>query len=167
VIPVDSLLLAVGLLLVTVASAILHALVKRFSERVAAWFLPEDQSLSFRFAWIVVRLAEVLAPKTRHRWIGVWEDSGFVTGPVNWAGAHEARADLETSLCAGQRVAEPVKLVLPLLAEAIKLRFEVERERVVASVKGNGFLIFLLILLSAGAAIKWVGEFPRRFRGNR
>lgn len=161
-IPVDSVILAGGLLLVTVVGAILHALVKRLSERAAVWFLPDDQSPFFRLAWILVRLAEALAPKTRHVWIGMWEDSGFGTIPVNWPGAQEARADLETDLGTGQRVAKPVKLVLPLLAEAIKLRLEVEWGRVVAWTKGNAFLIFLFAFLSIAALVKWLGAISRR-----
>ncbi len=83
----------------------------------------------------------------------MWEDSGFGTVPVDWTGAREARADLEASLGAGERVEQPVRLVLPLLAEALRLRLDVAKGHFTSSVAGHAFLAFLVAVVLLGVIV--------------
>jgi hypothetical protein len=100
-----------------------HAILKRLSERIAGWILPEDQALSFRLAWILVRLAERLAPTSRHIWRGLTSSGGdYSVREFRWQAPEEARADLEAALREKERIVAPVRLVLPLVVSAARLR---------------------------------------------
>jgi hypothetical protein len=103
--------------------ALLRALTRRLADRAAAWLVPDQQPVSFRVAWMVVRIARWLAPRRICRW-GGWTGSGpdYQDSGYRWPGADEAMADLDEGLCSHQAVVHPLRLVLPLLAEAVHLR---------------------------------------------
>lgn len=116
--------LALPVLLLLVAGGIfVQAALKRLGERAAAWALPDGQALSFRVAWLLVRLTELMAPKVRKHWRGMTPSGpDYQQSPSRWSAPEEARADLEANLDAEERVAAPVRLVLPLFAEALRMR---------------------------------------------
>lgn len=115
-------------LLVTAAAGkeILH----RLGARIGAWLLPESQSITYRAAWIVARFSTIVAPRRRFDFTLTSEWTvEVVLDEEGWTAADEALAELEEDLRSEDRVLEPLRLVLPLLAEAAQLRIRNWRYR--------------------------------------
>jgi hypothetical protein len=114
---------------------------------------------------MLVRLAAVLAPRYSFRWRG-WTNSGpdWSNGPFRWTAPEEARADLDAALSSEQWTAAPVRLVLPLLTEALRLRLVNARHRLHWLVKTWGiFLVLLpfLVLADLPDMLRRVGRWAR------
>lgn len=103
--------------------AVLKAITGRLAERVAIWVLPDGQRVSYRLAWALVGTGRLLAPTYIRRWRGMTSSGpDYHVNPHEWTAPDEALADLERGLKLQEAVPEPVRLVLPLLAEAVRLR---------------------------------------------
>jgi hypothetical protein len=104
--------------------ALAKAIVERLTTRAATWLFPASQAVSFRLAWLLVRIASLIAPRRTYRFFGL----GRTLEPVyqnrvfSWSAPDEARADLEEAYRENVRVPRPVQLVAPLISEAILLR---------------------------------------------
>ena len=73
--------LLAGMVLLTVSATvgvILHAIVRRAADRIAAWVLPENQPCSFRIAWLIAKASERLAPRHEYRFFVSRSPEGLV-----------------------------------------------------------------------------------------
>lgn len=118
------LLVAVSVLVSSwLAFGVLGAIRDRLAERIATWLLPESQAVTFRVAFAIAALAGRLAPRrrifltTEH----VELPHQILKKPLCWTGPAEALAELHADLDSSIRVLNPVRLVTPLLGEAILL----------------------------------------------
>jgi hypothetical protein len=119
--------LAVVTLAVTfVLLAVMRAVLARLGDRAATWLLPDNQPITFRFASMIVTIADVIAPRVRYRLelvsYGVREFYVAVDPKtIAWTATAEVQADLEEALRTGLRAYRPVRAAVPVLSEAVAL----------------------------------------------
>jgi hypothetical protein len=155
----------IGFGLVCVAKAV----VDRASARIAAWLIPDHQPTTFRLAWLVVKLAGTIAPARRFLFLGIRRDAlGFDYSVVSaeWTSANEATADLEFACRERLRAVQPLKLVLPLLLEAVSLRCVNGKERSAALSCAFVFVLGLLALMPVAIAMGLAELLPELRRGS-
>jgi hypothetical protein len=119
------------------------------SDRFSQWLLPESQACTFRIALWIVKATIMLEPTMGlsynvpfHPWQG-WR-ARLVWWRFNSRSAQAALGELEADMCAEERVLHPVRLVLPLLIDALKWRL-----------RNGGTRTRALILGCRGSALYW------------
>jgi hypothetical protein len=120
-------LLVIGALL-WLLKGLLEESRSRAGRRVADWLLPDGRPATYRFARLVVRLASAVAPRRAKRFEPgdniayylfpreAWAEPGLANH--RWDHLEAALAELDADE-AGARVAQPVRMVLPLLGYAL------------------------------------------------
>lgn len=142
---------------------------KRAGERLAAWLLPESQTCTFRIALAILKTAELIAPNRRVVYrrpepMDLWSISWAQTGAVWWA-ADAALRELEEDLAAEERVFDPVRLVWPLMAEAVAARFANWAQRAKGIFFGacrRSFGIMIVGVAGALDMVFWLNDQVRR-----
>ncbi len=140
-------LLLAAVLMAGFCLAVLKAITRRLAERVAIWVLPDGQRVSYRLAWALVRIARRLAPRCIRRWRGMTSSGpDYQVTPFEWTAPDEALADLGQGLKLQEAVPEPVRLVLPLLAEAVRLRAVNARHVLTRWLMISPFLVVMVLV---------------------
>lgn len=136
---------------------ILRAVQKTLAERAALWLLPPSQPVTFRIAQFIALLCGILAPRSlphfsvgnvslHRRW--------YYLFPAEWKGLdwpdpEAALGELEADLRAERRVLDPLRLTLPLLPTALRLRLRfLWKVGVCVLWMPVGLLLYLLVPLA-------------------
>jgi len=146
-------LLSVGIATAMAVTAVIKATADRLSQRAAAWLFPDAQALSFRLAWLLVRIAGGIAPSKVYSYRGVGRDLGpaYRVRACEWTGAAEAQADLEEASRKQVRAIQPARLVIPLIGESLALRWANATQRSAGMWIALVFCVFVVPILSAWA----------------
>jgi hypothetical protein len=157
-----SICLLVGLLALWIARRVADEIVGRLAQRLAAWLLPEDRPTTYRLAWFAARVARWIAPEEEVQLFR--QDPRFGTRhlitvqPLEWSDPEAVLAELETDK-AGDRITKPVRLVLPVVAQALRYR--------AASVAGIAVVLPALVFIGPVLVYRHVRWSANRLRRTR
>lgn len=120
---------SIGLVLVGVGLWLgrrrLDAVVRRVGDRTATWLLPDERPTTYGLAWVAARIAGYIAPDEEVELFGQDELSEerhlLVVGPLDWTDPEAVLAELEADR-AEDRITSPLRLVMPVLFQALRYR---------------------------------------------
>jgi hypothetical protein len=104
-------------------NSVLKELRDRLARRIAIWILPDNQCTTLRAALLIAHAANLIAPRRRVRFRRITAERSLLSVEIGrWYASGAALAEIEADLRAERRILSPVRLVLPLLLNALSLR---------------------------------------------
>lgn len=160
-----------------VVLTIVRGLLDRVTNRFAVWVLPDNQAITFRAAWLLLLLAEHVAPESVLEFRSGWwqhlgSDAVSNVYPCYYSVAERARqrrARFTAALHESTRVSRPLREAAATAPEAscLRLRYCLLPWRL-----AGGFVAFILYVVLLGSVSAWSARLrtrpsptPPKFRG--